>query len=95
MQLKLQLELGIGNIVIIDNDIVDVTNINRQLIADVTTVGKSKVQIAKDRILKINPNANITIYKEFYNEQTSCNLLKNSYNYIIDAIDSVPSKLFS
>ena len=47
---------GIGNIVIVDKDTVDITNINRQLIADTTTVGKDKVEVAKQRALKINPN---------------------------------------
>ena len=57
---------GIGNITLIDKDVVDITNINRQLIADTTTVGKPKVEVERDRLLKINPNLNITIYQMFY-----------------------------
>ena len=54
---------GVGNIVLIDKDIVDITNINRQLIADTTTVGQDKVEVAKQRALRINPNINIEIHK--------------------------------
>ena len=84
---------GIGNFVLVDKDIVDITNINRQLIADTTTVGKDKVEVQKERILKINPNVNVEIYKEFYNEENSDKLIKQNYTYIVDAIDSVASKL--
>ena len=59
---------GIGKITLIDNDVVDITNINRQLIADTTTIGKPKVEVAKERLLKINPNVKITTYQLFYDE---------------------------
>ncbi len=84
---------GIQNLVIIDNDIVDITNINRQLIADTTTIGLPKVEVAKNRILKINPNAQITTYQAFYDSTNANNLIQTNYDYIIDAIDSVSSKL--
>lgn len=83
---------GIGNIVLIDNDVVDITNINRQLIADTTTINMPKVEVEKERLLRINPNLNIQIYKEFYNS-TNSNLLNNNYTYIVDAIDTVSSKI--
>lgn len=83
---------GIGNIVLIDNDVVDITNINRQLIADTTTINMPKVEVEKERLLKINPNLDIQIYKEFYNS-TNSNLLNNNYTYIVDAIDTVSSKI--
>lgn len=83
---------GIGNIVIVDKDTVDITNINRQLIADTTTVGKDKVEVAKQRALKINPNINIEIHKCFYDENQT-ELIKPEYDYIVDAIDSVKSKI--
>ena len=60
---------GIGNLVIIDHDKVDVTNINRQLIADTTTIGLPKVLVAKERYLKINPNLHITVFEKFFNEE--------------------------
>lgn len=84
---------GIGHLTLIDNDVVDITNINRQLIADVTTIGKPKVEVEKDRLLKINPNLDITIYQEFYDASKADKLLNINCNYIIDAIDSVSSKL--
>lgn len=83
---------GVGNIVLIDKDIVDITNINRQLIADTTTVGQDKVEVAKQRALRINPNINIEIHKCFYDENHT-ELIKPKYDYIVDAIDSVKSKI--
>ena len=84
---------GIGNIVLIDGDVVDETNINRQLIADVTTIGREKVEVEKERILKINPNAKVIAYKEFFNQENSEKLIDEKYDYIVDAIDSVKSKI--
>lgn len=84
---------GIGSFVLIDNDVVDITNINRQLIADTTTIGRDKVEAERERILKINPDANVEIYKEFYDEKNAEKLIKEDYTYIVDAIDSVSSKL--
>ena len=83
---------GIGNIVLIDSDVVDITNINRQLIADTSTIGIPKVEVAKERLLKINPNLKITIFKEFYSASTNDMLIKD-YNYIVDAIDTVTPKI--
>ncbi len=113
---------GIGNIAIIDKDIADITNINRQLIADTSTIGKAKVDVEEERILKINPDINVCKIKEFVDksnieeimehinsEFTIINsnnkeILPNSNNsseidikfhidYLIDAIDTVSSKL--
>lgn len=83
---------GVGRITVVDNDIVDITNINRQLIALQSTVGKDKVSVAKNRIEDINPLCKVTAIKEFYDENSSIDLTE--YDYIIDAIDSVQSKLF-
>lgn len=84
---------GIENITIVDKDIVDITNINRQLIADTTVVGLPKVEIERDRLLKINPNLNINIFKEFVNSSNINNFVNCNTSYIIDAIDTVSSKL--
>ena len=84
---------GIGNIVLIDGDVVDETNINRQLIADVTTIGRDKVEVEQERILKINPNAKVIAYKEFFNQENSEKLIDEKYDYIVDVIDSVKSKI--
>ena len=84
---------GIGKITLIDNDVVDITNINRQLIADTATIGKPKVEVAKERLLKINPNIEIITHQIFYDETSKEKLLNTPYDYIVDAIDSVASKL--
>ena len=90
---------GIQNISIVDKDIVDTTNINRQLIADTTTIGKSKVDVEEKRILDINPTAKIIKIKEFVDknniEKIMNNILSlnNHINYVVDAIDTISSKL--
>lgn len=82
---------GIGRITVVDNDVVDVTNINRQLIALNSTVGLDKVSVSKSRIEDINPLCRVTAIKEFYDENSSIDLTE--FDYILDCIDSVPSKL--
>ena len=84
---------GVGNLTIVDFDDVDVTNINRQLPALHSTVGKYKVDVMKDRILDINPSINIVAIKKLYNEETSEEILNKKYDYVIDAIDMVSSKI--
>jgi len=84
---------GIGNFVLVDKDVVDVTNINRQLVADFSTIGRDKVEVEKERILRVNPDAKVEIYKEFYCEENKDKLIREDYTYIVDAIDSVSSKL--
>lgn len=83
---------GIGAITIVDNDMVDETNINRQLIALNSTIGQDKVAASKSRILDINPDCKVTAIKEFFDESSTIDL--TAFDYIIDAIDSVQSKLF-
>lgn len=84
---------GIGHLVAVDNDVIDITNINRQLIADTTTIGRPKVDIAKERALKINPNIDIKTYQQFANLANLDNFISKTCNYIVDAIDTVKSKL--
>lgn len=84
---------GIGNIDIYDDDQVDITNINRQIIALHSTIGQKKVEVAKKRALDINPALNINAYSLFYDENTSCKIRLNEYDYVVDAIDTVKSKL--
>lgn len=83
---------GVGNFILVDNDVVSISNINRQIIATHNTIGKNKVDIAKERILSINPNATITTYVEFFMPGNS-NILDHSINYIVDAIDTVTAKI--
>ncbi len=84
---------GIGHITIVDKDIVDVTNINRQLIALSSTVGKPKTEVAKERILDINPQAKVEAFPVFYNSDTQSMFDFSGFDYVIDAIDTVTSKL--
>ena len=84
---------GVGSIALFDGDTVDVTNINRQITADSGTIGLNKVDVMKDRILKINENANVTANVCFYDKNTANNYDFSSFDYIIDAIDAVSSKL--
>lgn len=84
---------GIGNLIVVDNDIIDITNINRQLIADVTTVGKPKVEVVKERILHINPKINVTTYQKFADVSNFNMIIPSNCSYIVDAIDTVKSKI--
>ncbi|ADD02301.1 UBA/THIF-type NAD/FAD binding protein [Thermoanaerobacter mathranii subsp. mathranii str. A3] len=84
---------GIGKLVLIDGDDVCVTNLNRQIHATTFTIGKPKVDVMKDRILAINPEAQVLTFKEFYSSKNSDKLLSKEYDYVIDAIDRVPSKV--
>ena len=84
--------VGIGSFILIDSDKITKTNINRQIIATTKTIGKLKVDVAKERILEINPNATVKTYAEFFKQDSSI-FLDNSINYIIDAIDTVSSKI--
>lgn len=84
---------GVGNFVLVDDDDVCLTNINRQIHALRSTVGKPKVTLMKERILDINPDAKVETYKMLYTENTAEKLLSDDYHYVVDAIDMVSSKL--
>ena len=83
---------GLGNLILVDNDTISESNLNRQIIALKSTIGKYNVEVAKDRVLEINPNANIKIYQEFFTKESK-DILDESLTYIVDAIDTVSSKL--
>lgn len=85
--------LGVGNITIIDKDVIDVTNINRQLIALTTNVGESKVDVCKKRAEDINPEIKVTAVNSEITVDNVENLITNSYDYVIDAIDTVDAKV--
>ncbi len=85
--------MGIGRIGICDADTVCETNINRQLYALTSTVGKSKTSVAKERILDINPNAQVDVYDFFYDDKTADRIQLSEYDFIVDAIDSMDSKV--
>ena len=84
---------GIGAIDLIDSDTFNVTNINRQLYATHKTIGKYKVDVAKNRILDINPDCKVTVNKTFYLPQNSDTFDLSVYDYIVDAIDTVAAKV--
>jgi tRNA A37 threonylcarbamoyladenosine dehydratase len=84
---------GIENFVLIDNDIIETTNINRQITALHSTLGKYKADIMKNRIHDINPKAEVKAVKKFYSQENSNEFFLDHYDYIIDAIDTVPSKV--
>ncbi len=84
---------GVGEIHIFDSDCVEETNLNRQIIATNETLGIPKVEVAKTRAESINPKVNITPYKVYYSPENSAEFNLGDFDYIIDAIDSVTSKV--
>lgn len=84
---------GVGKVDIIDNDVVNLTNINRQIIALHSTLGKSKVKVAKERVLDINPNLIIKTHELFFSPETTVQFDFAQYDYVVDAIDSVTGKI--
>ena len=83
---------GVGKIALVDFDTVNVTNLNRQIITDLGNISRKKVEVCKERILKINDKIEVTIFDEFFDENSKINLAE--YDYIVDAIDSIKSKIF-
>lgn len=84
---------GVGTLDLIDSDTVSITNINRQLLAAHSTVGRLKVEVAKERILDIYPDAVVNTYPIFYTPETADQFDFTQYDYIVDAIDTVTGKL--
>lgn len=84
---------GVGTLDLIDDDKVCLTNINRQIFATRKTVGRYKVDVAKERIMDINPDAQVNIYKTFYLPDTAEQFDFSQYDYVVDAIDTVSGKL--
>ena len=84
---------GVGRLDLIDKDEVDITNINRQIIATHETVGQPKVEVARQRILAINPRAQVTVHQTFYLPENADGFDFTQYDYVIDAIDTVTGKI--
>jgi len=84
---------GIGRFDLIDNDTVSVSNLNRQIIATVDTIGKPKVEVMRDRILSINPKAEVTIRQSFFLPENKEEYDFREYAYVIDAVDTVTAKI--
>ena len=85
--------IGVGHITVIDKDSVDVTNINRQLIATVDNVDIPKVKVGEERIKSINPNIDVKTHEIFITKDNITEYIDNTYDYVIDAIDSIDSKV--
>ena len=84
---------GVGSIAIIDNDIVDQSNVNRQIIATQPQVGKQKTQVLKERLHSINPNVKVETFNLFYLPETANQIDISIFDYIVDAVDTVTAKL--
>ena len=83
---------GIGKFILVDKDTVDITNLNRQILATRKTIGKPKVEVAKQRILEINSEARVEIYQEFFMPNTK-GILEDTIDYLVDAVDTVTAKI--
>lgn len=84
---------GVGKFVLIDDDLICLTNINRQLHATRKTIGKAKVEVMRDRILEINPKAEVIAIKKFYMPDCAMEIIRGDEDYIVDAIDTVTAKI--
>lgn len=84
---------GVGKFVLVDDDCICLTNINRQLHATTKTVGRPKVEVMRDRVLEINPQAEVTVFQKFYLPETADELMAADYDYIVDAVDTVTAKI--
>ncbi|MDV3428226.1 MAG: tRNA threonylcarbamoyladenosine dehydratase [Bacillota bacterium] len=84
---------GIGNLILVDDDNVCLTNLNRQIIALYSTISKPKVEVMRDRILDINKGCNVKIHKTFVTEENIKDIIDEDTDYVVDAIDTVTSKI--
>lgn len=84
---------GIGNLTLVDNDVISLTNINRQIHSNINTVGKSKIEVMKKRILEINPEAKVEIYNPKEIDLQEELLINTTYDYVVDAVDTVSTKI--
>lgn len=85
--------VGVGNMTIVDGDVVDITNINRQLPALHSTVGMAKVHVVADRLMDINPELNLTRLEEFLSPERASEIVTPEFDYVLDCIDSITPKL--
>ena len=85
--------MGVENFTLVDNDIVDITNLNRQIIALHSNIGEDKVEVAKKRIVDINPNIKVNTIKSFITKDNILELFKDNYDFIIDACDTITTKV--
>ena len=84
---------GVGNLTIVDGDVVDISNINRQLPALHSTIGMSKIEVVGNRLMDINPELNLIKVQEFLSPERAFEIVEEKYDYVLDCIDSVTPKL--
>ncbi len=84
---------GVGKLVLIDRDVVDITNINRQIHANLETIGQPKSELMKQRIATINPECEVVTMQMFYTDETAPQLFAHKLDYIVDAMDTVSAKI--
>lgn len=84
---------GVGHLELTDKDVVSISNINRQIIATTKTLGQYKTQVMKERILEINPEAEVNIHNCFFLPETAEQFDFRKYDYVVDAVDTVTSKI--
>ena len=84
---------GVGAFDLVDRDVVSITNLNRQIIATGKTMGRDKVEVMKERILEINPEARVTTYKCFFLPENAQDIPFGEFDYIVDAMDTVTAKI--
>lgn len=84
---------GVGRLVLVDKDVVDITNVNRQIHALVSTVGRSKVELMKERIADINPECEVIGLEMFYTDETYEEFFKHGLDFVVDASDTITFKI--
>ena len=84
---------GVGGLLLVDHDCVCATNINRQLVAATSTIGRPKVEVMRERVLDINPAIRVEALREYYSASTAASILRPGLSYIVDAIDALESKV--
>lgn len=84
---------GVGNLILIDNDRITISNINRQIHANCETIGQKKIEVMKQRILKINPKLKVEVYMSQDIKEGEENLINSTFSYVVDAVDTVKTKI--
>lgn len=84
---------GVGAIALVDKDVVSISNINRQIIATTKTIGRPKTEVMKERILEINPQAEVSVHNCFFLPETAGEFDFEAYDYVVDAVDTVTAKI--
>jgi len=84
---------GVGSLILVDDDTVCLTNINRQIIADYNSINMAKVEVMKERVLAVNPKCEVAVYRDFVRSENLEEILAQDVDYVIDAIDTVSTKI--